>query len=121
MRNHYFNNDELLKLEAHDDEIVRKLVDLVRSLASERLLDYMRYLGVKYLQTENAPGLDYALWYAIINGPERLTEEEVGELHQLSEMAGGWWRLDGVPEPEFLSFEDWEAFYNGQFSYKERP
>lgn len=111
MRNHYFNNDELLKLEASDDEDVRKLVDLVRNLASERLLDYVRSLGVKYLQSPDAPGLDYALWYAVVHGPERITEEEVGELQQLSEMAGGWWRLDGVPEPEFLSFEDWATIY----------
>lgn len=110
MRNHYFNNDELLKLEASDDEDVRKLVDLVRNLAAERLLDYVRSLGAKYLQGDTL-GLDYALWYAVVHGPERITEEEVGELQQLSEMAGGWWRLDGVPEPEFLSLEDWAPIY----------
>lgn len=119
MRNHYFNNDELRELEASDDENVRKLVDLVRNLASERLLDYVRSLGVKYLQSPDAPGLDFALWYAVVHGPERISEEEVGELQQLAEMAGGWWRLDGVPEPEFLSFEDWAPIYAERSTAKE--
>ncbi len=111
MRNWYYNNEELRVLEAHDDEDIRKLVDLVRSLAAERLLDYMRSLGTKYLQTPTEEGLDYALWYALVHGPERVSEEEVGELEQLSQMAGGWWRLSGVPEPEFLSDEDWSTHY----------
>lgn len=114
MRNHYYNNDELRALESSDDEDVRKLVDLVRSLAAERLLEYIRSLGEQYLQSANAAGLDVALWYAVVNGPERINEEEVGELQQLSEMAGGWWRLDGVPEPEFLPFEEWALIYNEQ-------
>lgn len=112
MRNHYFNDDELRELESHDDETIRKLVDLVRNLAAERLLEYIRRLGVKYLQAENAVGLDLALWYAVLHGPERITESEVGELQQLSEMAGGWWHIDGVPEPEFLSQADWMGIYN---------
>jgi hypothetical protein len=111
MRNHYYNDDELRALEAHDDEDVRKLVDLVRGLAAERLLEYVRSLGMKYLQSDNASGLDLALWYAMIHGPERILETEIGELQQLSEMAGGWWRLDGVPEPEFLTLDDWAQVY----------
>jgi hypothetical protein len=111
MRNHYLNHQELEALASDDNDNVRKLVDLLRDLACERLLDRMRELGREYLSNPNAPGLDQALWYAVQNGPERIDEADVGELDQLSQMAGGWWRLDGVPEPEFLSFEDWTSVY----------
>ena len=111
MRNHYLNHQELEALASDDNDNVRKLVDLLRDLACERLLDRMRELGRAYLGNPAAQGLDRALWYAVQNGPERIDEADVGELDQLSQMAGGWWRLDGVPEPEFLSFEDWSSTY----------
>jgi hypothetical protein len=110
MRNHYLNHEELESLASDDNDNVRKLVDLLRDLAGERLLDRMRDLGRKYLNDSEASGLDRALWYAVENGPARLDSEEVGDLEQLSQMAGGWWRLDG-PEPEFLSFEEWTEIY----------
>jgi hypothetical protein len=113
MRNHYLNHAELEALASDDNDNVRKLVDLLRDIASERLLDRMRELGQKYLGTVDAAGLDQALWFAVENGPERIDSEEVGDLEQLSQMAGGWWRLDGVPEPEFLSFEEWSSIYKG--------
>lgn len=107
-RNHYFNDAQLEHLAASDDADVRTLVELVRSLAAENLLEYMQKLGRKYLQDERAPGLDRALWATLQRGPERLDEDEVMDLDQLSQMAGGWWRLDDVPDPEFLSFDDWK-------------
>lgn len=113
MRNHYLNHEELEALASDDNDNVRKLVDLLRDLAGERLFDRMRELGRKYLSDPEAPGLDRALWYAVENGPARLDSEEVGDLEQLSQMAGGWWRLDG-PEPEFLSFEEWSEIYGAE-------
>ena len=111
MRNHYLNHQELEALASDDNDNVRQLVDLLRDLACERLLDRMRELGDKYLNDPKAVGLDRALWYAVENGPERIDGAEVGDLEQLSQMAGGWWRIDGVPEPEFISFEEWASIY----------
>ena len=111
MRNYYLNHAELEALASDDNDDVRKLVALLRDIAGERLLDRMRELGRQYLGAPNAAGLDRALWYAVENGPERIDEAEVGDLEQLSQMAGGWWRLVGVPEPEFLSFEEWSLVY----------
>ena len=76
MRNHYLNHEELEALASDDNDNVRKLVDLLRDLASERLLERMRGLGEKYLNDPEAPGLDRALWYAIEQGPERIDGAE---------------------------------------------
>lgn len=111
MRNSYYNDAELTELEAHDLPEVRKVVDLVRDLSAELLLVKMLELGKKYNRTDKVNGLDLALWYALQNGPERISEIEVAELDQLSQMASGWWRLQEQLEPEFLSFEDWLQVY----------
>ena len=113
MRNHYLNNEELEVLASDDSAEVRRLVDILRDVASELLLSKMRELGRTYLQDPDAPGLDLALWRAIQEGPERMDAAEVGDLEQVSQMAGGWWRMTGVPEPEFLSFEDWADVFDG--------
>ena len=107
------NNEELEVLASDDSAEVRRLVDILRDVASELLLSKMRELGRTYLQDPDAPGLDLALWRAIQEGPERMDAAEVGDLEQVSQMAGGWWRMTGVPEPEFLSFEDWADVFDG--------
>ena len=39
----------------------------------------------------------------------RLTDEEAAELEQISQQAGGWWRLG--EGPEFMDLDSWASFY----------
>jgi len=107
--NDYLNNSEMTDHELCDDPRVQKLASVVRRLSQELLLHRMRDLGSRYLGDADAPGLDIALWKAVVEVPVRLTDEEVTELELLSQQAGGWWRLN--PEREFLDLEWWAEVY----------
>lgn len=105
--NDYYNHQELTELERDDDARVRKLVVQLRELARDALLAKMGVLGGLYLKDPNAPALGRALYKAMQEGPKQLSEDEIGELSQLSQMAGGFWDTD--PEPEFKTFEEWAS------------
>lgn len=107
--NDYLNDSEMVDLELSDDPKVQKLASIVRRLSQELLLQLMRELGRRYLGDERAPGLDIALWKAVIELPVRLTDEEVTRLELLSQQAGGWWRL--TPEEEFCDPGFWASVY----------
>jgi hypothetical protein len=95
--------------ETSEDPTVQRLTALVRRLSQDLLLRVMRELGHRYLGDASAPGLDIALWKAVVEVPVRLTDEEASELERLSQQAGGWWRL--TPEETFLSTDYWAEVY----------
>ena len=107
--NEYLNNTEMELYEQSSDPAVQRLAAMTRRLSQELLLHLMRDLGSRYLGDGDAPGLDIALWKAVVEVPVRLTDEEVTNLELLSQQAGGWWRLN--PEPEFLDLEWWAEVY----------
>ena len=107
--NDYLNDSEMTDHELCDDPRVQKLASVVRRLSQELLLQLMRDLGRRYLGDGAAPGLDIALWKAVVEVPVRLTDEEVTKLELLSQQAGGWWRL--TPEEEFCDHGYWESVY----------
>lgn len=110
----FLNEAELSEFEENDDNSVRKLLMSVRHLSQELLLSRMRELGARYLGNSNAPGLDYALWKAVVEVPVRLSDEEVNELEGLSTQAGGWWQLE--PSPNFLDTSAWVSEYQRAMS-----
>lgn len=107
--NEYLNNPEMEAYEQSVDPAVQRLVAMTRRLSQELLLHRMQDLGSRYLGDADAPGLDIALWKAVVEVPVRLTDEEATELELLSQQAGGWWRLN--PEREFLDLEWWAEVY----------
>jgi hypothetical protein len=107
----YMNDDEMRRLENAEDPQVQRLASVVRGLSQELLLRFMREMGAKYLSNDDAPGLDIALWKAVIEAPVRLSDEEAAQLEQLSQQAGGWWKLLPNEEPEFSPLMAWEVHY----------
>lgn len=106
-----FSNEELKELEKDAGPIVMRLCISVRTLASRLLLTRIREIGEKYLGNASSPHLDVALWRAIVEAPERVTDEEINELEALSEQAGGWW-TSLHSEPEFLDIGTWTKVYS---------
>jgi hypothetical protein len=108
--NDYLSDAEMTDYELDEgDPKVQKLASVVRRLSQELLRLMMRELGRRYLGDENAPGLDIALWKAVVEVPVRLTDEEATQLELLSQQAGGWWRL--TPEEEFCDLDYWGSVY----------
>lgn len=105
MLNEFYNDRDLTQLAQSDDPRLRKLVLQHRELGKSALLSYMAILGSKYLGNGGHPALGRVLYKALQEGPKTLTEEEVGELSQMAQIAGGFWDTD--PEPEFRTFEEW--------------
>jgi hypothetical protein len=112
----YLNDQEMAELEGSEDPTVQRLAAVIRSLSQELLLQRMRALGKQYLGDEQAVGLDIALWKTVVQSPQRLSDEEVAELEQLSQQAGGWWRLH--PEAEFLDSGTWGVHYENALKPK---
>jgi hypothetical protein len=110
MRNHYYNNEELDRLASDDHPDVRKVVDMVRDLAGDLLFERMRKQAAQFNLPFDA-GFSIGLWKALQQGPKRISEEDVTDLEQLSEMAGGWWTFDELGEPEFQSLDEWRKTY----------
>ena len=97
-------------LESDENPNTQRLASIVRSLSQDLLLQKMRELGRKYAGSDTANGLDHGLWKAVVETPVQLTDEEASELEQMSQQAGGWWRL--TPEMEFLELEAWQTYYS---------
>jgi hypothetical protein len=105
----YLNDHEMTALEQDEHPMVQRLASVIRGLSQALLLQRMQFLGIKYLGNADAPGLDIALWKAVVEAPVRLSDEEAAELEQVSQQAGGWWQLGA--EALFLDFESWDAYY----------
>jgi len=112
VRNHYYNDAELSIFEADDRDELRGVVASLRELAREFLLVRMREAGRKYLQAEWTEDLPVILWKAVLHGPKVMDPDEVEDLEQLSQIAGGWWHSDSVnKEPAFLTLAEWSVLY----------
>jgi hypothetical protein len=105
----HLNGEEMAEYEHSSDPAVQRLAAMVRRLSQSLLFQKMGELGRKYLGSGEAPGLDIALWKAVVEAPVRLSDEEAAELEQISQQAGGWWRLG--QDPEFLDLEAWAFYY----------
>jgi hypothetical protein len=63
-----------------------------------------------------APDVEYDLWRAVLDGPERASRADIEELRQLSIEAGGWYVFAGESEnPEFLPLAKWQERYDAFF------
>lgn len=112
-------SEEIRELEGDDNPKVRLLSQLVRDLAREHLLYYMRHLSNQYYHTPTHPEFPRKLWRAVEEGPKTMTEDEVRLVYELSLVAQGWWRYLGTPTepPEFVSEEIWKQEYKIQASW----
>jgi hypothetical protein len=63
-----------------------------------------------------APDVEYDLWRAVLDGPERASRADIDELRQLSIEAGGWYVYAGESEnPEFIPLDKWQERYEAFF------
>lgn len=100
------------------DETLGDLVAAFTDLAKGALLTQMMALSRAHEGTAWAAELEYALWEALVEGPERLTEAEVRTLRRLAAWAGGWYHLpDEAEAPEFVPAAAWAARYARHVAY----
>lgn len=62
-------------------------------------------------------GLEYALWYAVENGPKKygritINEQHIIKLRNLSVSIGGWVYFDEEAEEKFINSESWAIKYS---------
>lgn len=105
--------DDLSELEQDDNPKVRVLVQLTRELAKDYLFYYTRHLAYMYLHSPTHPDMPMLLWRAVEEGPQVMTEEEVGTVAVLADTAQGWWRYLGTPteQPLFVPMDEWLQEY----------
>lgn len=112
MFNDYCTHAELAEFEKSDNSDVRRLAAHYRALGKEHLKSRMRELAQAYVEDVPADW-GHAVWRAIIDGPVSMTEEEVNEVDQLGQIAGGWYDYSkNQNEPEFVEREDWLDLYD---------
>lgn len=96
------------------------VVDALRSMAQELLLVELRYLSERHADVAWAPLLEYSAWGVVLNGGQKMTEEETARLRRLADWAGGWYHLpDGKTDPEFIAAEEWAPKYEAFLKYEE--
>lgn len=107
-----FTNEDLEVLsESGGPEEVR-LVALIRRLASENLALVMQEIARGFTGEPWPDDLEYHLWRAITEGAERLTEEQIAKLVELSELSNGWWYFSpDFNEFIFLDLSKWKNVY----------
>lgn len=92
--------------------MIEKLSEKERSLA-----EYMSDLSEEAYGAVWMDGLEYALWYVVINGPRdygrlSITSEHIVILKELSCHVGGWIYFDDDLEETFINIDDWLAKYS---------
>jgi len=91
--------------------MIDKLEGGVRALA-----EYMSELSEEAYTAGWMDGLEYALWYAIENGPRKYGRLDINDAHiekmkELSGSIGGWIYFDNKFEETFISKENWLSHY----------
>jgi hypothetical protein len=82
----------------------------------------MEHLSETYWCAGWLDGLEHQLWriaHGVPSGftnPRRIpTEQELSQLRELSQRAGGWWCWpDGEANVKFLSLEEWDRIYDAK-------
>ncbi len=90
-------------------EFTPQLVTRVRELSRVALRAKMQELSRQHLGETWAQELEFALWRAVMEGPELVSAEDIGELKDLSGECDGWFVSD---DPEaFVSLDEWKEIY----------
>jgi hypothetical protein len=90
------------------------------SVEAEQLADYMEALSEDCWCATWMDGLDFALWYALQNGPTRyghgqITEEHIDNLRRLSVQCRGWIRWSEQDRKvAFTPLIDWTRIYHAE-------
>jgi hypothetical protein len=82
----------------------------------------MEHLSETYWCAGWLDGLEHQLWRMAHGGPAGFTnllriptEQELSQLRELSQHAGGWWCWpDGETNVKFLSLEEWDRIYDAE-------
>lgn len=85
---------------------------------ARELWDYMSLLCEEAYDQSWIAHLEYALWYALRNGPMQygrlmITEHHIAHLRHLSDDCEGWIAFDQVWVPA----EKWEEMYRGNLDH----
>ena len=105
--------------------VLQALTELIDSIAMiekmegrvRELAEYMSELSEEAYEAVWMDGLEFALWYAVENGPKKygrlkIVEEHINTLKRLSDSVGGWVYFDDKSEETFIRIENWLARYN---------
>ena len=100
--------------------MIEELNGQIRELA-----EYMSELSEEAYAAVWMEGLEYALWYAVENGPRKyghleISEEHISNLKNLSGSTGGWVYFDDKTEETFISSENWLKKYSENIHSYER-
>ncbi|MCZ6870464.1 MAG: hypothetical protein O7G84_13260 [Gammaproteobacteria bacterium] len=88
------------------------------SETARELWDYMSLLCEEAYNVSWIQHLEYALWYAVSNGPMQygrlaITEHHIAHLKHLSDLCDGWIAF----EEEWVSTAEWERLYRGNIDH----
>jgi hypothetical protein len=90
-------------------EFTPQLVTRVRELSRAALRAKMRELSRQHLGEVWAQELEFALWRAVLEGPELVPSEDIADLRELAEECQSWFVSD---DPEaFVSLDEWREIY----------
>ncbi len=92
---------------------------------TRELADYMSELSEEAYTAAWMEGLEYALWYAVENGPRtygrlEINEQHIATLKSLSGSIGGWIYFDEETEETSISSENWKNKYSQNIQSYER-
>ncbi|MEM9446743.1 MAG: hypothetical protein AAGA18_15485 [Verrucomicrobiota bacterium] len=84
------------------------------------LVEYMQALSEEAYTANWMTGLEYALWYAVNNGPMSygrliINQDHINRLVELSNKCGGWFVYDDDREEIFIPLNEWEILYKNNF------
>lgn len=83
---------------------------------AKELAEYMSDLSEEAYTAGWMDGLEYALWFAVENGPRiyghlEICEQHIATLKRLSSEANGWIYFDHNCEETFIALEKWIKLY----------
>jgi hypothetical protein len=84
--------------------------------SAQALTDYMSELSESAYYAGWMKGLEFALWWAVTDGPRLygrldITAEHISKLRALSDACGGWIVFDDETEETFVDLDAWRRIY----------
>jgi hypothetical protein len=81
------------------------------------LMNAMSDISEDYYAAGWLANLEYYLWSMVVGGDTkfglgRVSGEEIANLKQLHDKAGGWWYYDDDLSEQFLTTEEWLIMYD---------
>lgn len=101
--------DTLQTLSWHSEQDVVRLVEDVRTLASELLLTRMEAKSREAMGDSRNVDLPRLLWRAVHDPESNLEETEAHEFLRLAETCDGWWMFGADDGLELIPLSDWVA------------